>query len=184
MSCGNPNIDRKELTQNQTTFTITDSVLTSNIKKQFLPSNLTGNKLTISDSDYKFLNILEHQKLSDFLKCYSLNGNIINKPDTIINDERGVHIGNKLTFLSSVFYWYNDSLFFAASIKDKEISLTNGLKIGMTENELKSLIFLQNNLELPRLDTVHIDWGQGNCGIDIILKNKRVDELSYLVILD
>jgi hypothetical protein len=76
-------------------------------------------------------------------------------PDTVINDERGVFMGQRLRWGHSYIQWLDSNKVTHAYIVDANITLTHGLRVGMTKHQV------QQYLGLSRLppDTLSFDTG-------------------------
>jgi hypothetical protein len=75
--------------------------------------------------------------------------------DTVINDEQGLFMGQRLRRGQSYIQWLDSSKVTHAYIVDADITLTHGLRVGMTKRQVRQRLGLSR---LPP-DTLSFDTG-------------------------
>jgi hypothetical protein len=108
---------------------------------------------TIAPDTLAFFPLLAEGTLPAFMAVQGTGFTLA--PDTVINDERGIFMGQRLRRGHSYIQWLDSSKVTHAYIADADITLTHGLRVGMTKAQV------QQRLGLSRLppDTLSFDTG-------------------------
>lgn len=154
----------------------TDSLFIKSVKPNFHVS-LTKSKLVIFDGDGTTQNILPYKNFHEFIEKTNWNSTV----DTIINDERGIFIGKKAYNQRSFVRWLNDSTIVEIHAeKPQNFDINFDWVCGLTgQNKLLSIFFTKSPNNSIILDTVRIDFGFLDNGIDIVLKDKTIKTIDF-----
>lgn len=131
------------------------------------------NKLEVTDSISILEKLFSNKKLDEFI----LNQNLpfSQSYDTIINDERGIKIGNRINYQQSYIQWMDSAIITIASIKNKEIKMYNGIEIGMSFQAFSEAIKLNDNNF--RFDTLSFVVPFLNNRTEFIFSNNQLKEI-------
>jgi hypothetical protein len=113
----------------------------------------TARHTTIVPDTLDFFPLLAEGTLPAFMAAQGSGFSLA--PDTVINDERGVFMGQRRRRGHSYIQWLDSSHITHAYIADADITLTHGLRVGMTKHQVQQRLGLAG---LPP-DTLSFDTG-------------------------
>jgi hypothetical protein len=99
------------------------------------------------------LPLIPEKSISEFRKAQPLAFRI--SLDTVINDERGVFVGKRMSLGKSHIQWLDSNKVTSARITDSRIRLTHGVRVGMTRQEVQQKL----NITPFKADTLVIETG-------------------------
>jgi hypothetical protein len=120
----------------------------------------------------EFFPLLQEKTLPAFLAAQGQG--FTTTIDTIINDERGVFLGQRLHRGTSYIQWLDSSKVTRALIVDASIRLTHGLHVGLTKRQVQQQLGLAT---LPP-DTVSFDTGYVTNHCTLFFHQNRLHTVS------
>ncbi|MCR5889316.1 hypothetical protein LRS06_16395 [Hymenobacter sp. J193] len=109
--------------------------------------------------------LIKEKSVNDFVRNQPVTFEVTN--DTVINDERGIFVGKRLSIGTSFIQWLDDSTVSKMSVSDARIKLNCGIRVGMSKEECRTRFKLGN----AKFDTLSFGYGFLDNGCDLYFKN-------------